>query len=1516
MPTSTVLPFHTQPPSRFPPGTWPAPQPHPVLQAKTQAFLYNHYNQKFHTSDSTQLNHNPLVGIRIGEASHPGPPQADPAREMERAGVGARPSPIQTSTAAAARAERVRHLCAQMGLGPAAQGQEPSIAAAGDLTPRSGASAADGDSAISCESCSRAPTLETMPRTASFGSDDVFAVASHTPTSSPTQLPDPRRYQSGTYTQQTTEARADTEASSRSDLRRVQVGAVSQAAAAAPGTATSSQPPPPPVEQPPEFPAVPPLPEPPPLRALRPPGSHWALQAARDVWGRAEAIRASPSRAEAILVGHGWSSLNVGLIWAAAAQEQSDPAVDWLCEAAEGVPDPIQMNGRPMTADGAAFAAWSRLRAAMRSWGVNGRQGLAAWMERQGLGYGFSPGKYLDRDTQEYVLKQAQASHPGVEDLQAVYQAVAMHLSQHPERVQPSSLARSQRSGRAGPRATERQPAQVSAQPPAGRQSTVRGQSTAARRQRSQTQQLEQQSQRSCAEEPAARVARSWAQLDEVDLAAEARLRIQTLQDVPGFLKGPLREALSQGLAELRRARAAVPRQRQAEERAWKLFLLTPRMLLWRPPSRGATGERVLKERVQMFNERRWLELLRAATEAGRTAPAPREPKSPEMAKQAMLDQAVALVRKGRLSEARHRLTAAQLAPGSQATLDELTNEEKRPRALQQPFDQATLQYEPPVRLALDRAVFATSLRSARRGAAGGLLGSKSEHYKVMLEGERELEQLGDAAELLARGDVSEHIASALALGRLTALVKPNGKIRGIVTGDTFRRLTARSLEQQFGPQLEEACEPFQFALSTRAGTGSLAHLLRACTDADPRATVIAIDGIGAYDHIRREEMLRKLRSTKAAPVLPFVRLFYGRQSTYLWVDDEGRTHEVLQGEGGEQGDPLMPALYALGQHTALEVARTQLLPGELLVAFLDDVYLVTSPERAKEAFEVVRESLREHAGVEADLGKCRVWNRAGDVPPGVEELGPEVWRGDKPLEKRGVKVLGTPLGAPEFVEALGRERLDEEQKLLDVLPDVPDLQAAWLLLLFCAGPRANHWLRVVPPALAHNYATGHDGLLQGTLASLLHRRRLSNQQKAVAQLPLRLGGLGLRSAGRTTTAAYWASWADALPVLRKKVPSSAENFLAELQKPAGSAQVQCLQDANRARQQLTSAGFEACPAWEALWNGLRPQKPAKAEPGDWPHGWQYYASSALCTNYRENVVLPNMCRADRAMLRSQAGPWSGGVFVALPTGPETTVPAEHLQVLLRRRLRMQLPLQGRCCAAKNCRARFDTKGDHYAACPTTGRLRRRAGPIEVALRRVLREAGARVVPNARLRDLGVRGAPRHDDRNIEAAAYGLPLHFGLPLLVDITMASPLHSNGTPASGAAATDGVAISCAEQRKRRRHPELVGSQVAKLVVVACETGGRWSKESADFVQQLAAAKARSAPAAIQASAACGWHRRWSGMLAVAAQTALAATLLGDDPWRAAGRDGYTPSLDLVTESEPAYSRLPPRSEDDEI
>ena len=100
--------------------------------------------------------------------------------------------------------------------------------------------------------------------------------------------------------------------------------------------------------------------------------------------------------------------------------------------------------------------------------------------------------------------------------------------------------------------------------------------------------------------------------------------------------------------------------------------------------------------------------------------------------------------------------------------------------------------------------------------------------------------------------------------------------------------------------------------------------MLQGLTELDHNATVVSIDGIGAFDLISRGAMLQALWDVSPA-ALPFVRQFYGNPSRDFWEDDEGVVHEIDQGEGGEQGDPLMPLLFSLGQHAALRAVQRQL---------------------------------------------------------------------------------------------------------------------------------------------------------------------------------------------------------------------------------------------------------------------------------------------------------------------------------------------------------------------------------------------------------------------------------------------------------------------------------------------------------------------------------------------------------------------------------------------------------------
>ena len=76
---------------------------------------------------------------------------------------------------------------------------------------------------------------------------------------------------------------------------------------------------------------------------------------------------------------------------------------------------------------------------------------------------------------------------------------------------------------------------------------------------------------------------------------------------------------------------------------------------------------------------------------------------------------------------------------------------------------------------------------------------------------------------------------------------------------------------------------------------------------------MLSVDGIGFFDLVSRGPVSGLLEVEGGASALPFVRQFHGSPSTYLWDDDDGVTHEIAQGEGGEQGDALMPLLFSHG---------------------------------------------------------------------------------------------------------------------------------------------------------------------------------------------------------------------------------------------------------------------------------------------------------------------------------------------------------------------------------------------------------------------------------------------------------------------------------------------------------------------------------------------------------------------------------------------------------------------------
>ena len=96
------------------------------------------------------------------------------------------------------------------------------------------------------------------------------------------------------------------------------------------------------------------------------------------------------------------------------------------------------------------------------------------------------------------------------------------------------------------------------------------------------------------------------------------------------------------------------------------------------------------------------------------------------------------------------------------------------------------------------------------------------------------------------------------------------------------------------------------------------------------------------------------------------------------------------------------------------------------------------------------------------------------------------------------------------------------------------------------------------------------------------------------------------------------------------------------------------------------------------------------------------------------------------------------------------------------------------------------------------------------------------------------------------------------------------------------------------ERRSHHELLSSGRCRLVVVALETGGRWSSEAIEFVSSLAGSRARDASPPLRGSAFHFWRRRGIRVLSVSCARAFATSLVSSRAETPDGQDGFAPDL----------------------
>ena len=247
---------------------------------------------------------------------------------------------------------------------------------------------------------------------------------------------------------------------------------------------------------------------------------------------------------------------------------------------------------------------------------------------------------------------------------------------------------------------------------------------------------------------------RCWEVVDSVDLGAMFEQRFPVLQSCPYHVRGRYRQAARRALEA--RSHAVRTQDRQGEVRGWKLFCMLPVMLLRRDPGGKVTKEE-LCHRFDVFVSDEWATLWQEATAAvGGFTPSVASAQTDEKRAAA----ACRRVQMGEVTRARQCLTRAALAPGNDATLQELQS--RRPQEVQRDIPREVLESHPDVPVQLDQKIFMNSLKSAPRGSSPGPGGWTYEHMRVLLDDPDTCNLFFEAASSFAQASLPGEIGEVL----------------------------------------------------------------------------------------------------------------------------------------------------------------------------------------------------------------------------------------------------------------------------------------------------------------------------------------------------------------------------------------------------------------------------------------------------------------------------------------------------------------------------------------------------------------------------------------------------------------------------------------------------------------------------------------------------------------------------------------------------------------------------------
>jgi len=501
--------------------------------------------------------------------------------------------------------------------------------------------------------------------------------------------------------------------------------------------------------------------------------------------------------------------------------------------------------------------------------------------------------------------------------------------------------------------------------------------------------------------------------------------------------------------------------------------------------------------------------------------------------------RAAYLLRRGFLRQARQALmNSALLDASQQQVMDKIRSLLPAGPTQLMPFEDPVGNDVNPLGSAAEMGDFVKYVHyQATHSPTAGPSGWTFQHLEAIIQTDVGLQAVHEICRRLCAGSLTAEARAALAASQCMPLDKDGkGGVRPIAVPETFYRAFSGYKVREVAQSATELFPAFQLGCLLSGGVETAVHKVRAASSTHPDATknaLLRLDMVNAFGTIDRAKVMDAVgNSAPMTKLRGLVQAMYGQASPVIVKGAGGVVLDVISSsEGVRQGDPLGALLFAITMQPVLvEIAAIE---GVLdVIAVLDDIYIVIAPDADAAAILAKTTTTLAHIALTLNKSKCQVvWPHQDEPTLNLSKCGLKV-------ERAAFKSLGTVLNSNvETFESrqITNDFLSEQLVFGSRLVAAKlSAQGTFMLAKHCMEPRMNHFARTTPPSISLPVAKAFDNIVGQVIEHALDLPDLDANTRRQISIPVKMGGLGMRSAHDTAPIAYFASLVQAQTYLKK----------------------------------------------------------------------------------------------------------------------------------------------------------------------------------------------------------------------------------------------------------------------------------------------------------------------------------------------------------------------------------------------